>query len=318
MPDEGTPAPRRISLFAPILLIAIGSIFLYANWHPNFDVWPIFRDYWPLLLIFIGLGKIFDNWQRSKHPDARANYSVGGTIAALALVGVLLLLFSHGGRLHRWRGSNTVYAMQHQSRSVDKLNAKTVHVALEMNAGELNLSGGSSHLAEADFDYRSASGAPKVEYSVAGTTGDLRITQDNSEDHIHTTTDNNWTVHFANDVPLEIKIDMGAGRGNLRLRDIDVTRLNLDIGAGQVDVDLTGDRKSDLTADIEGGVGTASIRLPKNVGVIVTATGGLGTINAHGLKHDGDQYMNEMYGKSPVTIHLKVEGGVGTISLTEE
>ena len=48
------------------------------------------------------------------------------------------------------------------------------------------------------------------------------------------------------------------------------------------------------------------------------ASGGLGTIDAHGLKHDGDEYTNELYGKSPVTIHLKVEGGVGRIVLTEE
>jgi hypothetical protein len=145
----------------------------------------------------------------------------------------------------------------------------------------------------------------------------LRISQDD-ENQIHTSSDNHWTLHLANDVPLEIKIDMGAGHGNLRLRDIAVTRLNLDMGAGQVDVDLTGDRKSDLTADIEGGVGEANIRLPKNVGVIVHASGGLGTIDAHGLKHDGDEYTNELYGKSPVTIHLKVEGGVGRIVLTQE
>jgi hypothetical protein len=65
-------------------------------------------------------------------------------------------------------------------------------------------------------------------------------------------------------------------------------------------------------------VGEANIRLPKNVGVIVHASGGLGTIDAHGLKHDGDEYTNELYGKSPVTIRLKVEGGVGRIVLTQE
>jgi hypothetical protein len=48
---------------------------------------------------------------------------------------------------------------------------------------------------------------------------------------------------------------MGAGQGQLRLRDVSVTRLDLEIGAGQVEVDLTGDRKKDLDADIEGGVG---------------------------------------------------------------
>ncbi len=315
MAQEGTP--RRVSLFFPILLIAIGAIFLYANWHPAFDPWPIFMDYWPLILIFVGLGKIYDSWQRRQHPETSAGSSMGGNIAALALVVVLVALLWHGRRFNRWHGS-TVYAMQHQSRTVERLNAKTVRATLELSAGELNLSGGSSHLVEADFDYRSSSGTPKVDYSVSGTTGDLRISQEDSDSHIRTTSDNHWTLHFANDVPLEIKVEMGAGRGNLRLRDIDVTRLNLDIGAGQVDVDLTGDRKSDLTADIEGGVGEANIRLPKNVGVIVNASGGLGTINAHGLKHDGDEYTNDLYGKSPVTIHVKVEGGVGTITLTQE
>jgi CYTH domain-containing protein len=315
MAQEG--APRRISLFAPILLIAIGSIFLYANWHPNFEPWPIFRDYWPLILIFVGLGKIYDSWQRSKHPESPVGSSIGGTGAAIVLVIVLVVLLSHGRRFGPWRNS-TVYAMQHQSHTVDVQNAKTVRATLDMGAGELNLSGGSSHLLESDFEYRSSSGSPRVDYSVSGTVGDLRISQDDSESHIRTTTDNHWTLHFANDIPLEIKIDMGAGRSNLRLRDIDVTRLNLDMGAGQVDVDLTGDRKSDLTADIEGGVGQANIRLPKNVGVIVNASGGLGTISARGLKHDGDEYTNELYGKSPVTVHVKVSGGVGTITLTEE
>jgi hypothetical protein len=73
-----------------------------------------------------------------------------------------------------------------------------------------------------------------------------------------------------------------------------------------------------LTADIEGGVGEAQIRLPKNVGVIVEASGGIGSVDAHGLKRQGDRYVNDAYGKSAATIHLKVEGGVGHIGLTQE
>jgi hypothetical protein len=310
--------PRRASLVLPILLITVGAIILYSNWRPSFDPVPILLTYWPLILIFLGAGKIYDSWQRQKNPDARSSgSSVGTTVGVLAFVIVLVVLLGSGRRLNRWRGG-TVYAMQHQSRTVDRGEAKSVRATLEMGAGDINLSGGSSHLLEAEFDYRSSSGTPKVDYSVSGTTGDLRISQDDNDSHIRTSSDNHWTLHVANNVPLEIKIDMGAGRGNLRLRDIDVTRLNLDMGAGQVDVDLTGDRKSDLTADIEGGVGEANIRLPKNIGVIVHASGGIGTIDAHGLKHDGDEYTNDLYGKSPVTIHLKVAGGVGRIVLTQE
>jgi len=119
-------------------------------------------------------------------------------------------------------------------------------------------------------------------------------------------------------VPLDLKVDLGAGQGRLRLRDVPVTRLGLDMGAGQVDVDLSGDRKQDLDADIEGGVGQATIRLPSKVGVVVHASGGIGSIIAHGWKHDGDEYTNDAYGKTPATIRLKVEGGVGAIVLIQE
>ena len=85
-----------------------------------------------------------------------------------------------------------------------------------------------------------------------------------------------------------------------------------------MDVDLTGDRKADLTADIEGGVGQANIRLPKKIGVIAQASGGIGSIRTSGLKQEGGSYSNEAYGKSATTIHLKVTGGIGEIVLNQE
>jgi len=54
-------SPRRTSLVLPIVLITIGGMFLYANWRPAFDPWPILRTYWPLILVFVGLGKMWDD-----------------------------------------------------------------------------------------------------------------------------------------------------------------------------------------------------------------------------------------------------------------
>jgi hypothetical protein len=254
--------------------------------------------------------------QRRKNPEAPQSFSVGSTVGVLAFVLVLLVLLWHGRAFSRRHG--TVFAMQHLSRTVEIQGAKSVRASIDMGAGELTLSGGATHLLDADFDYRTSSGSPQVDYHVSGSAGDLEVSQTDSDSHFSTTSDNHWTLRFASGVPVELKVNMGAGRGNLRLRDVALTRLSMNLGAGQADVDLTGDRKADLTADIEGGVGEANIRLPKNVGVIVNASGGIGTIDAHGLKHDGDEYTNEAYGKSPVTIHLKVEGGIGRIGLTQE
>jgi hypothetical protein len=319
MAQDSSPAQRRPSLFFPILLIVIGAIFLYAEFRPNFDPWPLLRTYWPLILIFLGLAKIWDSARMRK--NAGVPYegpSAAGVIAAVVLVVVLIALFGHSRRWGRWN-SGTVYAMQHLERSVNRDDAKNVDAKVELGAGDLDISGGSTHLLEADFNYRSSSGAPQIDYNISGTTGNLSISQDTSNAHFNTTSDNRWTLHFANDIPLDLRIDMGAGRGNFRFRDVDVTHLTMNMGAGQVDVDFTGERKSDLTADIEGGVGEANIRLPKNAGVLVSVSGGLGTVDTHGLKKDGDDYINDAYGKAGVpTIRLKVQGGIGRISLTQE
>jgi hypothetical protein len=247
---------QRPPLAVPIILIAIGAIFLYANYRPGFDPWLILKTYWPLILIFIGLGKMIDSMRARQNPGAPAGSSIGATVAVVAFI-------------------------------------------------------------DADFAFSDSYAIPQVNYHIDSGVGQLTISQDD-QDTSFGISRNDWNLHFSNDVPLELKVDMGAGHGNFRLRDLLLTRLTVNMGAGQVDVDLTGDRGKDLDADIEGGVGQATIRLPSKVGVVVHASGGLGSINARGLKHDGDEYTNDVYGKTNATIRLKVEGGVGQINLIPE
>jgi N-terminal domain of toast_rack, DUF2154 len=308
---------QRTSLVIPILLITFGALFLYATWRPAFDPWPILRTYWPLILIFIGVGKMWDATRQRQNPNApRANFSVGSTVGILAFVLVLVALFWHGRAFSRDRRSFSDRT-QHESRTVDRQNAKVVHASLEAGAGEFIITGGSSHLLEADFDFGGSYETPRLDYNVSNGTGELNITQDSQHTHFGRS-HNKWDLRFSNEVPLELKVQMGAGQGRLNLRNIEITRLDMSMGAGQVDVDLTGDRNADLVADLEGGVGQATIRLPKKVGVVVQASGGIGSINAHGLRHENDEYTNDAYRKTPATIHLRVQGGVGEISLIEE
>lgn len=307
--------PRSAPLVFPIILITLGCLFLYANWRPAFDPWPIVATYWPLILIFIGLGKIYDNTRRSRDPNAPPGHSLGTTIGTFAFVLVLFFLLWHGRSFARRHGFSA--ELKHTTQTVDLQGAKSAHARLEMGAGQLTINGGENHLLNADFNYSDSYDEPKVDYRVESGVGQLDITQDSSSVHLGRS-HNEWNLRFGKDIPLELKVDMGAGQGNLHFRDVPLTRLDLNIGAGQMDVDLTGDRKTDLIADIEGGVGQANIRLPKNVGVMASASGGIGSVDVHGLRRDGDSYVNEAYGKTPATIRLKVQGGIGQIVLREE
>lgn len=43
-----------------------------------------------------------------------------------------------------------------------------------------------------------------------------------------------------------------------------------------------------------------------------------GAVDAHGHKRDGETYVNDTYGKTPTTITVNIEGGVGEIKLEQE
>ena len=178
----------------------------------------------------------------------------------------------------------------------------------------LTVDGGSSRALEADFNFAESYGAPTVDYHVASGIGQINVTQDHDSPHFGVS-HNDWNLRFNDAIPLELKVEMGAGEGRLHLRDVPVTRLTLNMGAGRVLIDLTGDRKKDVDADIQGGVGEATVRLPRNVGVVAHASGGIGGISAPDFKKQDDEYTNDAYGKSPTTIRVSVQGGVGSIKL---
>jgi hypothetical protein len=208
----------------------------------------------------------------------------------------------------------TTGEMRKESKTVALGAAHTVMVSLNMKAGELKVGGGAADLLDADFTYNVPEWKPEVKYEVTGGVGNLEVEQQGAASSTSNTR-NDWDLHLANKTPMEMTVNMGAGRATLTLAGLALTRLELNMGAGETTVDLTGNWKKDLSAQIHGGVGRATIRLPREVGVHVVAQGGLGSINARDFQKQGDAYVNDQYGKSPVTLQIEVEGGVGEINL---
>jgi hypothetical protein len=206
--------------------------------------------------------------------------------------------------------------MQRDSQKVQPENAQTVRAHLKIGAGELNVSGGADALMEAEFAYNVADWKPDVSYDVSGDTGELSVEQGSGQDvRPGGAARNEWEVLFSDEMPTDLRVQMGAGESSLDLDSLTLTGLDLQMGAGKTTVDLTGDYTSDFDASIQGGVGEATVMLPSEVGVRARAEGGLGNINAKGLKKEGDAYVNEAYGSSDVTLEVEVQGGVGQINL---
>ncbi len=311
---------QKTSLVIPILLITLGAMFLLRNWNPGFEPFHILKTYWPLILILVGLGKIWDSSRKRAAGGNSSGIALGSTLGVVAVVFVLVILLGHFQKVRHHDDPDDTFA-HHSSHIIetrDLQGAKSISAALHLGAGQLNVKGGSSHLLSADFRSDKKGNAPTVDYHVSGDKGFLDISQDKSDFDFGPSTDTIWDLAFSNDLPIAFRADMGAGQGNLRLRGMNVTSVELHMGAGQVELDLTGPRDNDVNVSIKGGVGQVTVRLPKDVGVKAYAAGGIGSIRSEGLHEEGKEYTNDALGKSPHTIKLDIQGGIGEIELIQE
>lgn len=204
---------------------------------------------------------------------------------------------------------------QVESQTIDAGGATAVDVEITMGTGELQVGGASPSLMTANFTYNVADWRPEVVYNVTGTRGRLQVKQPeyNFEGLPGDDIEYLWTLGFNEAMPLDMTVNLGLGRNTLDLSRLNLTGLHVRNGVGETVLNLNGAYAQDFDVDIVGGVGSTTVTLPTAVGVRLETTTGLGSVNIVGLRLDGDAYINDAYGVSPVTMNVKVQGGVGEI-----
>lgn len=207
---------------------------------------------------------------------------------------------------------------QHESRSVDLDKSERIRAELKMPLGELEVRGGAQKLLDADFTYSGAAWKPDIRYRSAGAVGDLILEQRGPTSSIGNNTKNRWDLRFNDNLPLDLRVEFGAGEAQLNLGSLSLRRVNVEMGAGTLRLDLRGAPRQDYSVRIRGGVGEATVYLPKEIGISATASGGIGEISVTGLRKSGDRYVNDAYERAAVRIRLDIQGGVGSIKLIAE
>jgi hypothetical protein len=298
------------SITGALVVIAVGVALLLANIYPGLNFGAIFWRYWPVLLILIGLGKIIEAFRYSGAPgDPNPPRQSAMPFVVLAAVALLIVAMVREGK---------VEANLHDSHAVEVGAAKDVNAKLEMATGKMTMSGGGDRLLNADFKYLASDGKPVVDYTVTNGRGDISITQPN-DGHIRMMNSHNqWDLRFTDQVPIDLDITVGAGEARMDTRGMDLRNLFINFGTGELNLDLTGPRTHNLNATLKGGIGSATIELPRDVGVSVHASGGIGAVVTHGLTEHDHDYVNDAFGKTPATIFVTIEGGIGKIELNAD
>jgi hypothetical protein len=209
--------------------------------------------------------------------------------------------------------------IQTDTQTVAAGGAQRVEVDLEMGAGQLRLASATQDaLLDATFRYNRPRLRPEVDYNVSGSTGHLRVGRRHSTGfsfgHVH----NEWDLRLGRSLPVDLRVNLGAGESKLDLRGLEISGVDINMGVGEMRLDLQGPHAKSFDVRIDGGVGSGTIYLPAEVGVRARVHGGIGSVDVRGLTKQGGIYTNDAYGKSPVTIDLDINAGIGSLNLRVE
>ena len=205
------------------------------------------------------------------------------------------------------------------SQTVELGDIESVQVDIKMGIGELDVSGGSANLMDAEFTYNIEDWRPEVLFEQRGSRGELTVSQPEGE--INGIPDDDikyhWSVILYDDIPMDMDVDLGVGESNLNLSGLNLQSLVVDTGVGEATIDLTGAWEESFDVRINGGVGETTVYLPENVGLRLEADTGIGSLVVNGLQKEGNSnvYTNAAYGESDVDITLDVSGGIGEITV---
>ena len=216
--------------------------------------------------------------------------------------------------------TNTESEIIHEIKVIDKNGAKAVHASLEVLASNIKLSGGTKHLMMAGFVYNEPEWQPEITYNVSNRKGYLKLIQPETNNmNIDDDTKYLWNIRLNEEIPLELDVFVGAGKAELLLGDLNLSSLKMKMGIGLSELDFRGDWTNSSDIHIKGGIGQITIIIPQNVGVHISIEQAFGSVDTEGLiKLSKNEYVNEAFEKSDITLNYTIESGLGAIEIKEE
>ena len=124
-----------------------------------------------------------------------------------------------------------------------------------------------------------------------------------------------WNLGLTAEIPMELKIEMGACEANLDLSGLRLSRLEVSTGASSTHLTLP--QNAGFTrVEVECGMAEVVITAPQGVGVRAKYSGGLSNLKAGArFVHSGDYYETADYATAANKIDLDVQIGMGSVEL---
>jgi hypothetical protein len=293
---------RRGGFVWPIILIALGLIFLFNNLGLlSWSVWDTLWRFWPVLLIAAGLDVLF------------GRRSIIGSLIAFVLIALLI-----GGAV--WFAVTQAPAFAGETLTSDRVaqelaGATSADVRISFGAGSLRIGAlkDSGNLIEGTVltgpgetvkhDYERDGDVARYELRNEGVAiapcGFRRC-------------DQTWSLDLSSSVPMSLRVSTGVGESVLDFSDLKVTDLDVNSGIGQTRLTLPAQGR--VSAKVSGGVGQLIVTIPDGMAAQIHASAGLGGVSASGrFQRDGRDYVTGNIATADNRVDLTISGGVGEI-----
>jgi len=347
---------RRISLFFPIVLIAVGVVFLLKNMNVlQGDTWSLIISLWPVLLIVIGIDQI---WRREGSVGAvfwigagivfllcnfgYLNISIWQAIFGLwpvllvaigfdilggrrsiwvALVGGLVVLALMAGSLYvMGAGVQSGQALPSEQVTQPLNGATQARVDLAPAAGSMHvfaLPGGDNLV---DGTLATASGEHVTRLvSTNGGTMVFSLRSAGSAFFFPNAAQGryNWNIGLSPQVPIDLRAAIGAGNMDIDLSGLQINNLQVDVAVGSATVTLP--EKGRFQAKMSGAIGQLVVEVPRGMQVRIHAENGLAGVSAPaGYQQQGKVYTSPGYTGAENAVDLEISQAIGQIVIREK
>lgn len=243
-----------------LLLIFVGGLLLLNNIGIlDWWVWSELASLWPLLLIAIGIEKIFAHSKRLKFISYLA------PIALFVVLGVIA--FAHAGFGEDYSRSGSTYRIDYDSeRDIEQIEASII-----LDDCDLNLRSTSSKLFRGRFkawQYR-----PSVEYDVIGKKATFEISHRRAFGNwIHFEGFDNsgrWSVRFSDALPIVLECSGDRADMTLDCASLLLKKLKVDSRRGDIRI-IIGDLKDEVQLTLEGEDADFRLNVPAECGLRIS------------------------------------------------
>lgn len=310
--EQGRPRRSGFSVLGPAVLIGLGIIFLSNSLDlVPWTVWGSLWRFWPVILILVGvqilLGRTGAGWGISL---------VVAILLVIVLVGAAVAASQAGWGVPIDMGTTA----EGQTGTVDKdlTRLQEARATIEFGAGRLALDSlptASDKLVVVDYTSGTLGRAPRLRLQEQGRVGILSITGGDGFRFGRTAEPDQWNVHLAQTIPLDLTVRLGAAEGILDLTDLKARTLNLDVGASSTVVRFPA-RAGTTRAFVNAGAASLTLEVPPGVGARIVADSGLASIDAAPrFSRSGGAYTSEDYQTAANRLEVELKAGVSSIRI---